>query len=186
MGSRNAEAELGSMYLFGLGVVRDAERGLEMVRKSARAGNHIGLLRLGFIYLNGDYLIEQDASRAVHHFRRAKGLYNGNALLEFGRLYKKGRGVRRKTWKATSYFQRAANANNTRGVVASAICFRDGIGTEKNNKIAPELLERASNMGNSSAKVYLGLCFRREEGVETCITASMKLFCEAPASVEAS
>ncbi len=62
----------GICYLFGLGVSTDVAEGLRLLEMAARQGEDWAWLRLGKIYLEGDFGVEKDTDKAIEYLQRAK------------------------------------------------------------------------------------------------------------------
>lgn len=185
MESTEAESDLAYMYLSGLGVEMDRERGMRFLHRCARLGNGAALHTLGEYFLNGSFAgdFKTDARRAISYYRRAEWLGNTLSRVKMGHLYKEGKGLHRNPGKAVARFQRATDVKDASGMVAFGICVRDGLGTEKNSQKAVELFRTAADMGSKEGKVLLGLCFRRGEGVERNDTSAMSAFRQAARSL---
>ena len=80
-------ANLGSMYLEGRGgLTKDDVQALSWFRKSADAGDEMGMISLGYMYSNGLGGLPKDVEQAVVWYRKAAQLGSAEAQATLTRL----------------------------------------------------------------------------------------------------
>lgn len=126
---RDAIAVLAQFYLYGVGVAKDVELAVELLKKAVDMGSADAAWELGRIYYDNDFEFPTDKHKAVEMFE--KGAQEGNEKC-YGALlvcYLDGEGVPVNEAKAFEYAKKAAKAGNETGMLYTAICYEDGLGT---------------------------------------------------------
>jgi uncharacterized protein len=88
-GNKMAMANLGFLYLHGLGVKKDVPKAMEFFEQAANGGNAYALYNLGTVYEKGDDGVLPNGNKALEFYRRADagGSYQaGVALQRLGQL----------------------------------------------------------------------------------------------------
>lgn len=107
-GNADAEVNLGTMYMRGLGVSRDAEQALKWFRAAAEQGNADGQFLLGAAYL----LPHRDIPEGLKWVRLSAEQGNQDAQLVLGKAYMDGNnGVARDPVQAEMWLRLAAKGN---------------------------------------------------------------------------
>lgn len=91
-GDSRAAANLGNLYLNGLGVPRDYVQAAQWFQKSADMGNPLGKTKLALLYLAG-WGVEKSEAKAFLLFREAAEGGFAPAQITLGELYFSGRGT---------------------------------------------------------------------------------------------
>lgn len=162
-GSTVAPAVLGAIYQSGDGVPADAARARFWYEVALSAGNEAdGAYGLGQILRFGP---QQDGPAALAYFERALAAGNQEALVQIGRMYRRGDGIPADPAKAEAYFQRALVA----GFQADA-AYGLGMLYRRDPLRAPRLavgyLGLAAAVGNDAAMVELGEMYRLGDGID--------------------
>src|SRR5260221_833643 len=120
-GNVPAMADLGTVYLQGIGVEKNAKIAHDWYLRGASLGSGEALFNLGLLYQSG-YSGEADFKRAADYYNRAANLNSGRAMMGLGDLYANAQWVSRSRVQALSWYELAAD----RGV-AEAVAKRDSM-----------------------------------------------------------
>lgn len=123
-GNVPAMADLGTAYLQGVGVEKNAKITHDWYLRGASLGSGEALFNLGLLYQSG-YTGEADFKRAMDYYTRAANANSGRAMMALGDLYANAQGVSRSRVQALSWYELAAD----RGV-AEAVAKRDSMTRE--------------------------------------------------------
>jgi hypothetical protein len=123
-GNVPAMADLGTAYLQGVGVEKNAKIAHDWYLRGASLGSGEALFNLGLLYQSG-YSGEPDFKRALDYYTRAANANSGRAMMALGDLYANAQGVSRSRVQALSWYELAAD----RGV-AEAVAKRDSMTRE--------------------------------------------------------
>lgn len=110
-GSRDAQVNLGTMYLEGRGVDADINRGVELIRSAADNGYVRAQYRLGQLYEQG-MGVPQDEAQALEWYRKAGQSGDAAAQLRLGLMYASGHGVPQDIDEAGRWLRRSASQND--------------------------------------------------------------------------
>lgn len=111
-GDAQAQAALGSLYIYGNGVELDYAQGLDWTRRAAEQGDVTGLFNMGTIYAEGLGVV-QDYEIAARYFRKAAARDDAASRYNLGVMYAHGLGVVRDNIEAVFWL-------NTASVIAGA------------------------------------------------------------------
>ncbi len=120
-----AFAQLGTLYMKGLGVPVDFDRALELFRLSDAMDNPAAPLRIGQLYAAG-WGVEQDYAEALRWFQRSADLGNSYATTRIARLYLEGKGVPVDVDRALELLIEAAEAGELPAQMNLARLYRSG------------------------------------------------------------
>ena len=81
--------DLGCKYLYGIGMPKDIDIGIEYLRKAAEQGHSKAQYSLGVMYAQGEK-VKQDFSKAAEWFSKAAEQGNGSAQLKLAYMYQYG------------------------------------------------------------------------------------------------
>jgi hypothetical protein len=109
-GYSRAQGALGYNLLHGVGMPRDAQRGLALSEQAAAAGQRVSQEDLGEVFEVGLYGIHADPARAIGYFRQAAAQRMAIASFHLGIDYEIGRGVAHNRALALQYLREAASA----------------------------------------------------------------------------
>jgi len=107
-GDAEAQFFLGSMYIFGIDVPKNAAEAVEWLQKAAEQGHAHAQDFLGIIYQFGDEGVPKDATKAVKWLQQAAEQGHAMAQTELGARYRKGQGIPKNAAKAVEWWQKAA------------------------------------------------------------------------------
>ncbi|HVI91203.1 MAG TPA: hypothetical protein VM659_23095 [Dongiaceae bacterium] len=120
-GNVPAMADLGTAYLQGIGVEKNAKIAHDWYLRGATRGSGEALFNLGLLYQSG-YAGDPDFKRAADYYMRAANANSGRAMMALGDLYANAQGVSRSMSQALAWYELAAD----RGV-AEAVAKRDSL-----------------------------------------------------------
>jgi TPR repeat protein len=89
----DAQNTLGSFYIKGLGVKRDATRGLKLIRQAAEQENASALFQLGILTIAGEFGIISDKIEGADLIRRSANGGDTRAMLVMAMMNDRGEGV---------------------------------------------------------------------------------------------
>jgi len=109
----------------------------------------------------------KDPKKAFDYFQRAQESGNVNAMVEVGKCYKSGQGVKKSVQKAISLFQKAMEMGNANGTSALASCYFKGCGFVADRNKAVKLYQKAIETDKKCARAIrnLAACYLHGEGV---------------------
>jgi len=142
-----AQALLGAMLIEGMGIAKDPQRGLAVLRKSAEGGNVFGMNGLGRVYAVEEG-IRRDYVEAVNWMRKAAIRGSGPAYFNIGLMYYRGWGVNQDTEAAESCFRNAMEL----GVIEGRTNLRYFYLWEK--AISPDVMDRMFKKSRSAIELY--------------------------------
>jgi hypothetical protein len=149
-GDPDAQNNLGSMHLNGMGVPKDAAKAVAWYRKAAKQGLPVAQFNLGLLRLHGEG-VEQDDDLAAVCLMMAAKQGHVQAMAQLGTLCRFGRGVERDIVMAAQLHVLAAEAGDPTSL--GNLCDYQ------------EELEQIALGGNASASVSLATIFDRGLGV---------------------
>lgn len=120
-GNVPAMTDLGTAYLQGVGVEKNAKIAHDWYLRGASQGSGEALFNLGLLYQSG-YTGDADYQRAADYYNRAANKNSGRAMMALGDLYAGAQGVSRSRVQALAWYELAAD----RGV-AEAVAKRDAM-----------------------------------------------------------
>ncbi len=169
-GNAVSQAQLGRIYLLGLGVDRDYMQALAWYQKSAEQGNGDAQANLGHMLEKG-LGVEPDIQKALDWYKKsiAQGSALGQILL--GDLYLNGLGVDQSPRKAIACYLKSAEQDKDREGAALAqirlgAMYCQGRGVEKDLRRGFGLYLQAAELGNVEAQRCVGAMYRDGVGVE--------------------
>ena len=178
--------QFGLCYKLGIGTTKDEDeaskwqnKAVSAWRASADSGDTESMIRLGWLYMNGD-VVELDKEKAVQWYRKAAEAGNAFGQSALAGCYFKGEGVLEDHEEAAKWMLKSAEQGVDReSQWAMGIFYYDGVGVAKDVKEAVKWLERSAKKGFPKAKYSLALCYLKGDGVETDVVKAEKLLEEA-------
>jgi TPR repeat protein len=169
-GDAHSQAQLGKIYLHGLGVDRDYRSALAWYRKAAEQGNGEAQANLGHMVEKG-LGVEPDVQRALAWYKKSAAQGNALGQILLGDLYLTGSGVDQSSRKAIACYQKSAEQDKDRESAGLALLrlgamYCQGRGVEKDLRKGFELYLQAAKLGNAEAQRYVGAMYRDGSGVE--------------------
>ncbi len=151
-----AQAKLGNAYRRGTHGVADYEHALELLRRSAAAGNLDGISGLAWMYADGKG-VPRDEARAAQMFKQLSEQGYAIATSNLGVLVRDGRGVAKDEAAAFALFEKAAKVGVRWGQHELGKMYRDGRATARNEVLAAYWFTKASKQNLDEATADLAL-----------------------------
>lgn len=165
MGESRAQDYLGRMYIDGLGVQQNTQKGLFWLQKAASQNNSDACYTLGKIYQSGT-LVHKDNSKAIAYFKKGGELYSAASaasLLELGHHYSNGLGVKKDLAMAFDYYINAAlryENDDGEAYFCVANAYDLGLGVEQDAEQAFFAYEKAAGLGHARAQFNIAEKYR--------------------------
>jgi TPR repeat protein len=87
-------------------------------------------------------------------------------MVQMGRQYYGGTGVREDQGRAAMWFERASKAGSVEGLVNLVLCHLMGQGRTQDRPRGVELLKAAGRAGSEVLKFHIGVCYLNGWGVK--------------------
>lgn len=164
-GHAKAQAELGLMYLNGIGVQPDIERAGEWFTRAALQGETRAQHQLALMYDKG-YGVRRSPAEAARWYREAALDGVIDCQVRLGTLLREGRGTSQDFGQATHWFETARKAGDPRALTEIGVMHLQGLGVVRDPDLAEDLFRKAANRGDPRAYNLLGEMHLRGTGVE--------------------
>ncbi len=162
-GNAAAQARLGHMLLFGLGVPRDDTEGLKLLNAAAAAGDPLGQHWLGSIHSLGRS-VPKDQAAALMWLGRAADQGYPDSLHALGEIYFNGIGITKDEAKAIEFYRRAADKGLPISLEKLAELNWNGRAMPADRAKAVEFARRAAQANRPFAQFILGLALLTGDG----------------------
>jgi TPR repeat protein len=162
----------------GVGVTKDAAKGVELYRKACDGGSMRGCSALGVMCANGTG-VAKDETRAVELYRKAcdGGLMRGCRNL--GVMYANGTGVAKDEARAVELYREACDGSAMFGCDRLGYVYQNGKGVAKDEARAVELYRKACDGGNMNGCGNLGEMYANGKGVAKEEARAVELYRKA-------
>jgi len=164
LGSAAAQAELGHLYAYGLGVPRDPGEAAHWYGLAADQGNARGEAALGAVYYVG-FAGKQDYGQAFRWYQKAAEQNFDLAEYWLGTMYLRGYGTPQNDAEAFKWYSKAANQGYPQAEYAIAWTYRYGRGIAANSAEARFWYVRAADHGDPNAREVIAVPFTPIEGI---------------------
>jgi enhanced entry protein EnhC len=152
LGHAGAMAQLGHLYLTGLGTSKNPNLAQEWLEKAAKLQNRQALYQLGVMSHDG---VNQSPNfpQAVQYFEQAAKLGQEQALMDLANMVKTGQGCPKDEARAIELYTQAANNHNSDAAIELArIAIQQG-----KNQLAYKWIEQARQAGHPQAEALSSL-----------------------------
>ncbi len=138
---------LGILYINGIGVKADFDKGMALIKQSAEQGE-------AFAQANYAHCLFQleDFSGAVEWYKKSAKQDNWSGTYGLGFCYEFGFGVEQDYNKAIYWYRKSEKYGFSRARLALGLCYFYGKGVAKNLQKARELITRAADQGYDVAE----------------------------------
>jgi uncharacterized protein len=106
-GDADAQIEIASRYMMGIGVDKDFKKSFYWTEKSANQGNAKALNTLGIFYTGFSEIVDTDLEKAHKLFLKSADLGFTGAYINIAEGYKAGAGVEKSFDKAVYWYEKA-------------------------------------------------------------------------------
>ena len=181
-GDAVAQACLGEMYRFGMGVEEDAAEAAKWFRKAAEQGHDMAQNSLGLMYLDGEG-VKKNIAEGMQWLRRAaEQCQDWNALtftqLRLAEMYRRGDGVQQDGAEAVKWLRKAAKLGQGCAQYDLGRMYLDGEGVKQDYVEAAKWLRKAAEGGYGDSHYQLGRLYLEGLGVRQDDAEAAKLFCK--------
>ena len=134
------------------------------LRELAEAGHALAQAHLGFMYLGGRGVSQNDAE-AVRWFRRSAEQGHALGQANLGFMYLGGRGVSQNDAEALRWFRRSAEQGDALGQNNLGVLYRDGRGVSQDDAEAVRWFRRSAEQDEALGQANLGFMYENGRGV---------------------
>ena len=158
---------IGDCYLYGRGVDKDIDKGIEWYFKAIEEEKDYASIRnLADIYRYGLADVPCNYEEAIKLYTKAATeYYDEVAMYELGLCYTYGIGVLENISIAVSYFRQASRCNHKESFHELGTCYLLGTGVKKNPAIATRCYRKAAKLGYAPSMYSLAICYFDGNGV---------------------
>ncbi len=195
LGSTEAEAWLGIMYLRGNGVPQNNTQAGNLITKAALANNPIGLRFMGILYQSG-VVYPQNYETARAYYLKAIALNDANSFGRLGLMYLQGLGVSQDKFSALKLFVQGANGGDAWSAVHAALTYENSIAASKapalssattkpsstsfpNYPLAFLYYQKAASLGSVFAEYHLGVSYELGRGTQQDYSRALTTYRDA-------
>lgn len=148
----NAEAQglLGQMYLDGVGVECDTNKGISYLERSANNGNTDSIFNLGLFYEKGMNGVPEDIDKAIYWFDKGADAGDVQCMINLGSILQD-----KDPKKAFDLLTKAAEEEEPNALCNLGTLYKRGLGCEKDPEKSLSCYERSANAGCVAAMVNL-------------------------------
>lgn len=174
-GDPQAQHILGTLYLDGKGVPRDAQEALKWLKKAADQGYEPALESIALMYGQGQG-VKQDLEQALEWRKKAADRGNPNDQYIVGWDYKMGVGTKQDHKKSFEYHQMAAQMGEVHSLNDLAVFYMDGDTVARDIQKALSLFQQSWERGEPVAALNIGLIYKRGLDVPVDYSQAAKWF----------
>lgn len=159
-GDANAKFQLGRAYYRGLGVAKDSDKSVQLLREAAEAGNAEAMDAIGYLHTIGDG-VPKDEVLAVEWFRKGAVAGLPKAQLDLGLMLRQGKTIERENAESLKWIQQAADGGYPEAIaILGRIYFLgDALQPPDHDKAVP-YLRRAAYAGDPVCQNMMGVACR--------------------------
>lgn len=173
-GDMTAQAALGRMYLFGLGVAQNKDKGLQLLFDSAKTDNVLALKIYAAFMIAGQH---KDYEKALFFLRRAADQGDAEAQDEVGSFYATGSGVPEDDTEAVKWFRKSAEQGYAGAELMLGNAYNEGHGVAIDKAQALLWFTKAAEHGDKRAKEHVAALKRQSEEQMTGVPPALKVKC---------
>jgi len=163
--------ELGSMYINGLGVEVDFEKGYNLMKRCGDRHPN-ALFNLGLMHEKGLY-VEQNMAKALEYYGKAAKLGSKDALCNIGCFFARQGDFKR------SFELHINNTDHKVSCFQLGLMYQEGLGCEKNVEKRNEYMLKAAELGESDGYLKLGFYYYTGNGCEQDFGKALEYFTKA-------
>jgi TPR repeat protein/DnaJ-domain-containing protein 1 len=155
----DAQSNLGYMYQYGQGVIKDEATAVKWYQKAAQQGNVYSQNKLSSIY--------EKNIKAQKEAELQKAAEQGDAEAQYnlGVMYQDGLGVVKNECTAVKWYTKAAEQGHAKAQYNLGVMHEKGQGVIKNEQTAVEWYTKAAEQGHAKAQYNLGVMYANGQGV---------------------
>jgi TPR repeat protein len=165
-GDAKAQAQLGSLYLVGKGVAKDAAQGVVWIRKAADQGDTDAQVQLGLLYSSSFMGVPEDHAQSLAWYRKAADQGNMGAMAALAMNYEHGfDGAPKDDAQAAAWYLKAAEKGELLSQSALAKMYDEGRGVPKDPAQALYWYRKLAERGDTDAQAKIGSAYALGKGV---------------------
>ncbi|RHZ81726.1 hypothetical protein Glove_117g129 [Diversispora epigaea] len=156
---------LAQVYLYGLGVDKNAKKTFQICYKLAYKGSLMASNSVAYCYSNG-FGVEKNEEKAFELY--LKSAENGFLLAQFnvGWCYDYGKGITKDKAKGFQWVMKSARAGNINAMCNVGYSYENGIGVCKDKKEAFKWYLKAAEKEHNASQYNIGLCYNYGRGID--------------------
>lgn len=155
-----AQSELGHLYYYGDGIVKNLEKATKWLKEAAAQDYPDAQNLLGMCYENGNG-VKQNDDEAFKWYEKAAKQGNAAAQFNLGLCYMFGRGVAKNPKEIFTYFFKAAEQGNIEAQNNLAVLYSEGVGVPKSPEMSSRWYHLAAQQGQALAQSNIGVKFEK-------------------------
>ena len=155
---------LGIMYASGIGVNKDTNKAITLLKKASNGGDSYAGYSLGNIYSQGDG-VEKDFKEAAIWFEKAANAGDVKSSYNLGYLYTYGDGVKKDSKKAFFWYEKAATLGYIDAQINIAYLYISGQGVKKDMVKAAFWAKKVKDTGDERVN-QMWLQFKLEKYID--------------------
>lgn len=167
-----AKADLGTMFLKGLGVRKDYSKAMRLYQIAADRGESKGQVGLGWIYEHG-LGVEPNHKRAFAWYDRAAQAGDAVGQERLGWLFQHGLGILRDDAQAVAWYRKSAEQGHAAGEAKLGWMYLKGRGVVQDLSKALTWSQRAAENGDASGQNQLAWMYEQGEGLGQDLKAAL-------------
>lgn len=156
---------IGLCMINGIGVSKDVDKGIELLKESALDGNGDAALVLGDIFEKGR-LVKANANEMKRWYRAAYDMGEPSGMTKLAECYMKGKGVKMNLEKAIDCYKLAAEMNENIAVLELIGIFNNGVFVPVNYEYVLELRKKLVGNLGLDIEYDIGLQYFHGRGVK--------------------
>ncbi|WP_216854934.1 tetratricopeptide repeat protein, partial [Burkholderia sp. L27(2015)] len=172
-GNAEAQAMLGFLYRFGLGVPEDHAEAVNWFHKAAAQGNAWAQQSYGAALLRGDGIV-QDIAQGIAWLQKAGDNGFVSAYATLGDLYLHGKGVARDREKGLAYYSMAADGGDMNASFVLGSMYEQGIEVERDLPKAVFWYRKGAELGFFMCQYNLARMYTSGVGVPQDLVEAYK------------
>ncbi len=164
-GDKDAQCQLGTIFVAGNGVPKNTELGIQWLQKAAEQGSIEALNNLACMYYMGNG-VPKNSKLAFDWFHKAAKLGHAHSQHNIAQFYALGTGVSQDATLAVEWYKKAAEQGFVLSQFHLGIMYQEGQGISQDRAMAVHWFKKAAKQGDMLAQRDLGLAYRDGLGVD--------------------
>ena len=174
-GDRDAQFQMGDIFMTGRGVARDPAAAAAWYRAAAKQGNAVAAGNLGVLYANG-WGVPQNDAEAVSWFQKAAAAGDSGGANNLGSMYIAGRGVEQSDVLGAKWLLSAAQLGVPEAQYALGTLYANGRGVPRDDAQALQWMKASAAQDYVPAQLVLGKMYEAGAGVARDYAEAMRTF----------
>ncbi len=176
-GEKDSIYQLGILYAYGEGVLRDPPKATELLIQACELGHSEAMFTYADMKFEGQVL-EKNLAEAAKWFRKSADLCNATAEYCLACMYGNGSYFDKDDEKAAELFKNAAEAGEPNSQYALACFCFEGRVAPKDEEQAAMWFDVAAEQGHPAAKAFYGMMTITGVGTKADVNAGLRMIKE--------